>query len=105
MTETSPFIEHDFLGRQVPRRQGIEGYLLFIARISPGRVRSVPARAVLEEGVDDDGPFAMVACPCEARPVVTSRLAKCPGCQRWYVYVEGGRAFVTYGAMTPPAPR
>ena len=96
-----PFIEQDFLGRQVPRRQGIEGYLLMIARIAPGRVRSIPTKAILEEG-DDEGPYALVSCPCGARPVVTERLAKCPDCERWYCYVGGRKVFVAYGEMTPP---
>lgn len=99
---SEPFVERDFVGRQIPRHQGIEGYLLLVARLDPGRVRSVPARAVLEEG-EDDGPYALVACPCEHRPVVTSVLTKCPGCERWYVYVTGGKVFVAYGAMAPPA--
>lgn len=98
-TASTPLIERDLVGRQTLRHQGIEGYLLMIARIAPGRVRAVPARAVTEE--NDEEAFALVACPCESRPVVTARLAKCPGCERWYVYV-GGRAFVAYGEMALP---
>lgn len=97
-----PFAEFDLLGRKQPRRLGMPDYLLMVARIEPGRVRRVPAPAVAEEGVDDEGEFSMVTCPCGAHPMVRSALAKCAGCERHYVAIELGVVYVCYGAMTPP---
>lgn len=96
-----PFTDHDSFGRQLPTHIGIGHYLLMIARSEPARVRPVPPGGVVEEGVDDEG-YALVACPCGARPIARERLAKCEGCERWYVYVDARRVFVVYGAMEPP---
>lgn len=98
-----PFAEYDTLDRKQPRRHGLPDYLLLIARIAPGRVRRVPSSAIEDEGLDDElGDFAFVNCPCGARPVVRDDLEKCNGCERYYVLVERGRVYLTYGAMSPP---
>jgi hypothetical protein len=96
-----PFTDRDSFGRQLPTHIGIGHYLLTIARSDPARVRLVPAGGIVEEGVDEES-YALVACPCGARPVVRERLLKCEGCERWYCYVDGHRLFVVYGAMSPP---
>lgn len=98
--KNDPFGEYDLLGRRQPRQLGVPDFLLFVARIDPTRVRRVPDLAVSEEGADDDGAFALVTCPCGARPVVRSRLVCCDGCQRHYVYV--GAVWVAYGDMPVP---
>jgi hypothetical protein len=99
----------DRLGRQEPRRLGVG--MLLDAGIELGarrldedwsdRVRRVPARAVVDVGEDEDGLFALVLCPCEAKPIARSGLTKCPGCERWYTYHQ--RVYVVYGDMDPPA--
>ncbi len=96
LTYTKPEVKH-------PVRMDPGHYLLAIARIDPARVRRVPAAAIVEQGVDDDGDFSLVACPCGARPVIRLALIPCSGseCERWYVQVETS-VWVTYGAMTPP---
>jgi hypothetical protein len=99
-----PFAARDAFDRRVPTRLGLHHYLLVVARSDPDRVRPVPAAAVQDENTDDDGAFALVACPCEHKPVVRSRLEKCPGCERYYTLVGNG-VFVVYGAMTPPSQR
>lgn len=100
--QRSPFSEYDQLGRKQPRRLAITDYLLMIARIEPERVRRVPVLAVPESGEDDDGPFALVTCPCGGRPIARSALEQCSGCERYYAEVGGGVVFVVYGAMKPP---
>lgn len=100
--QLGPFGSVDSLGRKIPRRLGIHDYLLTVARSEPARVRRVPAAAVSEEGIDDEeGPYALVTCPCGARPVVRAALAKCTGCDRNYVCIDGG-VFVAYGNMLAP---
>ena len=98
----SAFAERDGLGRRIPTKMGIHHYLLVIARADPSRVRRVPDSGVEDQGSDEDGAFAFVDCPCSSRPVVRDRIAKCPGCERWYVYIEGRQVYVTYGEMAPP---
>lgn len=111
MTEPGPWLDrwraandgYDGLGRPQPRRMfTVPGCLMMIARIEPARVRRIPVSAIAEEGVDDNGGFSMVACPCGAKPVAQERLAKCPGCERYYVHVRVGNVYVVYGAMEPP---
>jgi hypothetical protein len=97
-----PFSQTDLLGRKVPRRLGLPDYLLWIARIDPARVRKVPARAIVDDGRDEDGEFTLVACPCGHQPVVRPALERCPGCERHFVHVEQGAVWVTYANMTPP---
>lgn len=92
---------YDLCDRQQPRHIGLPDYLLLVARIEPARVRLVPKTAIPEDGHDDDGPFAFVACPCGARPIVRAPLERCPSCERYYCLVFP-RVFVTYGAMAPP---
>lgn len=95
--------EYDAFGRKLPRRLGSADYLLVIARSEPARVRRVPSQAVVEEGDDDDGAFALVECPCGTRPVVRGLSTKCTGCNRNYVRFEGGTVFVAYGdGQVPP---
>lgn len=90
--------------RLTPRRLSFADYLTpFLAR-SPGRVRKVPISAISEDGTDSEGDFAFVACPCGAHPVVRSQIAKCDGCERWYIVPELGAVFVIYGDMEPPPP-
>lgn len=93
---------YDLVDRRQPRQLGLPDYLLMVARIQPARVRRVPARAVVDDGHDDDGDFAFVACPCGAKPIARGALAKCSGCERYYVLVAPGHVFLTYGEMTPP---
>lgn len=73
-------------------------------RTFPGlveRMRQVPARAVVEEGEDDDGPFSLVTCPCGQNPIVRSELSQCEGCERHYLRLERS-AWVLYGDMPVP---
>jgi hypothetical protein len=93
---------YDAVGRRVPRQLGLPEYLLLVARIEPARVRRVPARAVVDDGIDDDGEWAFVACPCGAQPVVRRALEKCRACERYYVFISPGFVFLSYGSMTPP---
>lgn len=97
-----PFAEFDYLGRKVPHRIPLPAYLLMVARIEPARVRRVPPRAVVENGVDEAGDFALVACSCGHRPVVRAELAKCSACERYYTLIDDGSVYVTYGEMAPP---
>jgi hypothetical protein len=80
-----------------PRTITIVDYLLMIAQTNPGRVRRVPARAVVESGLDGEGFFSLVTCPCGARPVARIQLKKCPGCERHYVDIAEGTVYVAYG--------
>jgi hypothetical protein len=96
------FTARDHLGRKVPRRLGIADYLMVVARSEPARARRVPASAIVEEGCDDDGEFTLLACPCGAQPIVRSALAKCLGCERWFVQIQQGRLYVAYGAVAAP---
>lgn len=97
-----PFTERDAFDRKIPRQLHLGDYLLLIARASPGRVRPVPSRAIAEERLDDaDEPVTLVACPCGHRPVVTTTVTRCHGCERYYVLIDS-RTFVIYGAMEPP---
>ena len=92
---------YDLLDRRAPRRLGLADYLLLVARSDPARVRTVPQRAVVDDGHDDDGDFALVACPCGTRPIVRERLERCGGCERFYALI-GPKVFCCYGEMTPP---
>jgi hypothetical protein len=96
-----PFAEYDLLGRKQPRRFGNHDYLLMIARIEPARVRRVPAAAIDEEGIDEEGEFALLECPCGARPVVRPKLERCQ-CERYFVLIAAGSIWVTYGETKPP---
>lgn len=87
-----------------PRRLGLGDYLSAALQGSWDRVRRVPGSAITEDGVDDEGDFAFVACPCGAHPVVRDKVEKCPGCERWYLLVALGSVWVIYGEMTPPRP-
>lgn len=94
---------YDGLGRRQPRRIfTVPDCLLMVARIEPARVRRVPASAVAEDGADDEGGYSMVTCPCGGHPIARERLARCPGCERYYTHVRPGSVWVTYGAMSPP---
>lgn len=93
---------YDLLDRRAPRQLGLPDYLLVVARSEPARVRKVPRQAVVDDGHDDDGDFAFVACPCGARPIARERLERCSGCERYYVLVAAAQVFVTYGEMAPP---
>lgn len=100
-TAGGPLTEYDGFGRrQLYRPFRLPFWLLFIARIEPARVRRVPASAIVEERLDDD--VSLVACPCGAHPVVSSQLAKCGGCERYFARIEVGHIYVAYGAMAPP---
>lgn len=92
----------DRLGRKQPRRLGLPDYLLLIARLDPNRVRAVPARAIVEEGLDGDGEHALLDCPCGAHPIVRASLDKCSGCERHYALSGPGLVWVAYGAMPVP---
>jgi hypothetical protein len=65
------------------------------------RMREVPARAVTEEGDDDEGAYSLIVCPCGQKPIVRSELRKCEGCERWYLRFERA-AWVLYGDMDVP---
>src|SRR5205807_74066 len=91
----------DALGRMMPRRVPVSTYIEIALRSQPGRLREVPRAAVEEDGHDDDGPFAMVRCPCGHQPVARYEIAKCSGCERYYVAC-GPKTFVLYGAMDLP---
>lgn len=65
------------------------------------RMREIPARAVTEEGDDDDGAYSMIVCPCGQKPIVRPELRKCEGCERWYLRFERA-AWVLYGDMDVP---
>lgn len=95
----SPARPRDDLARQIPRRLTI-GTLLTAAG-AHGRVRQVPAASVVEEGADGDGEYAFVTCSCGAHAVARPTIAKCNGCERWYM-LAAGRVQVVYGDMTPP---
>ncbi len=99
-----PLAATDQLNRRIPGHVGVPRYLHTIALWDPDRVRLVPSVAVTEEGDDDVGEFALVACPCGAHPIVRPRLVRCVGddCERWYTYMNGGKVFVVYGEMAPP---
>lgn len=92
---------YDRLDRKDPGRPTFAHYALWM----PGllhRMRPVPARAVDEYASDDDGDFALISCPCGAKPIARAPIEKCPGCERYYTILGGKRAIVIYGAMTVP---
>lgn len=98
----------DRLGRKLPARLDagmlLEGVALLVgSAFVAERLRAVPDRAIAETGIDDDGLFAYVACPCERKPVARPVPAKCPGCERHYVTSGPNPAvYVIYGDMEPP---
>jgi hypothetical protein len=101
-----PFSEWDGLSRKQPRRFASPDYLLLLARIEPGRVRRVPASAIVSDASDDEGgELSLIECPCGARPVVRSALRECPGCERWYSHVGPGAVYVAYADAPPPLRR
>lgn len=92
----------DLLGRTFGRRLPMTTYIDLMMRSKPERVREVPRAAIEEDGHDDDGPFAMVKCPCGHQPIAHYCIEKCSGCQRYYL-TFGPKVFVIYGDMEPPA--
>lgn len=92
----------DRLGRKQIRRPPLPAYLLIMARIDPTRVREVPQLAIAEDGVDDQGAYALLSCPCGGQPIVREGLEKCVGCERYYTLTAPGCLHVVYGAMEPP---
>lgn len=93
--------EYDAFERKVPRK--IDLGLAFRAYPAlAARFRAVPSRAIAEEGVDDEGAFALVTCPCGQNPIARSRIGQCVGCERWYI-TEKGTVLVLYGDMEPPS--
>lgn len=94
--------ETDLLGRTQPRRLTIPSLLLSIPGAAE-RCRRVPARAIEEEGVEpsDGSDFALICCPCGARPVVGPAFEKC-ACERAYITFGGGRVLVFYLEMQIP---
>jgi hypothetical protein len=91
--------EYDALGRKVPRKIGLDLALRrFPALVE--RMREVPARAIAEEGEDDEGAFALVECPCGQKPIARSKLTPCSGCERWYL--KETSVLVLYGDMELP---
>lgn len=94
-------LEHDRLGRKQPRQIPISIYAEIASRSQPDRLREIPRAAIVEDGDDEDGHFAMVRCPCGHRPIARYSIAKCNGCERFYVAVAPS-VFVLYGEMEPP---
>lgn len=92
---------YDRLGRRLPRRLPMTHFIELAVRSKPDRLREVPRRAVADDGVDDDGHFAMVECPCGGKPIVRYPIEKCGGCERYYVLVAP-TVFVLYGDMALP---
>lgn len=88
--------------RLTPRRFDLDVYLAMLHERAPERMRLVPACAIAEQGVDDEGDFSLVDCPCGAKPVVRTSIAPCGGCERWYAHLRVDRVVVVYGGMTPP---
>jgi hypothetical protein len=95
-------LRHDALGRKQPRRLPLTEYIELMARSAGDRFREIPRVAIEEDGVDDDGPFAMVRCPCGRQPIVRYSIDKCAGCERYYVLCVPS-VFVIYGDMEPPS--
>lgn len=94
-------VVHDRLGRKQPRRLPLTHYIELMVRSASDRFREVPRAAIEEDGADDDGPFAMVRCPCGRQPIVRYSIEKCAGCERYYVLCAP-TVFVVYGEMDPP---
>lgn len=91
--------EYDIHGK-VERKIGLDlAFRRFPALVA--RMRQVPARAVAEEGEDDQGRFALMTCACGQNPIVRSELTKCDGCERWYLLLERS-PWVLYGDMDVP---
>jgi hypothetical protein len=91
--------EYDAFERKVPKKIDL-GLALRAFPALAARMRVVPARAVVEEGEDDEGLFALIECPCGQRPIVRSTLTACGGCERWYL--KGASVLVLYGDMELP---
>jgi hypothetical protein len=91
--------EYDALDRKVPRKIDL-GLALRAFPALAARMRVVPSRAIAEEGEDDEGPFALIECPCGQRPIVRSNITPCGGCERWYLKDES--VLVLYGDMELP---
>lgn len=92
--------EFDRVDRKEPTLFEVAHYILFAPGLKQ-RSRNVPLKAIAEHGEDDDGPFALVECPCQSKPVVRATIEKCPGCERYYM-LTAKRVIVVYGAMKPP---
>lgn len=92
---------YDRLGRRLPRRLPVTHYIELAMRSAPERCRQVPRAAIAEDGVDEDGHFAMVECPCGRKPIVRYQIEKCGGCARYYV-LTAPTVFVLYGDMVLP---
>lgn len=96
-------LRHDRIGRKQLRRLPLTLYIELMVRSNSDRLRKVPRSAIEEDGADDDGPFAMVRCPCGRQPIARYSIDKCVGCSRSYVLVMP-TVFVMYGAgMDPPS--
>lgn len=94
--------KYDRFGRKQARATDT---LLFVRAIPGllGRMRTVPRTAVVEERLVEDAEEILLACPCTHRPVVPrDELRKCPGCERWYWWMEPATVYVLYGNMPVP---
>jgi hypothetical protein len=97
---------HDHVGEydRLDRKEGhwleLPHYLLQVDLLKQ-RARKVPVRAVAEYGEDEDGEFALIECPCGARPIAKTIIEKCRGCERYYLLTRKG-PLVLYGDMEPP---
>lgn len=92
--------EYDRLDRKEGHWVGFPHYLLHVDLLKR-RTRKVPLRAVAEYGEDEDGEFALIECPCGAKPIAKTDIEKCPGCERYYL-LTGKGPLVLYGDMEPP---
>lgn len=101
----------DRLGRKQPTRLDaamlLEGAALLVGgEFVAERVRAIPERAVVENGEDEAGVYALVECPCGSKPIVRVEPVKCNGCERHYVASgPNPNVYVIYGDMKPPARR
>lgn len=102
MLEDEIELRFDRLGRRLPRKLPLTNYVELAMRSKPERVREIPRSAITEDGVDEEGHFAMVTCPCGRHPIARYQIEKCPGCERFYLLVAP-LVFVLYGDMEPPA--
>lgn len=93
--------DFDRLDRKDLRPLRVAHFALFVPSMAR-RFRHVPMRGVAEYAEDDDGPFALIECPCGAKPIARAQIEQCPDCERYYTILDGKRALVFYGAMTPP---
>lgn len=95
-----PLADYDRLGRKQPTRMSFLHLVRAIPGL-PGRLGRVPAAAIVEQGNDGIGEYSLVQCPCSAHPIVRPSIAKCDGCERYYVSY-GVVVMVAYGEMNIP---